>query len=56
MDIQEMLNILTAEFTKASMSRFTGQVTISINMNQGGIGQVSLQTVQNLQNFKKTKT
>ena len=44
------------QINKAKLSKFTGKMTITINMNCGGIGQVSLNKEQNLKNFAKNKT
>lgn len=42
---------ISEQIERARGDRFTGKMTIVINMNGGGIGQVSLNKEQNLKNF-----
>ena len=53
MNIEEDLIVIVSEIKKASISRFTGKLILSMNMSEGGIGQISLLLDQNLKKSSK---
>lgn len=54
--IMEKLELITDEMAKISQTKFTGKVTLEINMTQGGIGQISMNAQRILTKQTKTQT
>jgi len=52
MSIDDDLKLILEEINKTNQRRFTGKMTIALNMNQGGIGQISVNLEQNLKRGK----
>lgn len=55
-NLAEDINKMSREIVNLSKSDFTGNVAISINMNQGGIGQMSVNIQRDLKGSSGKKT
>lgn len=51
--LKKDLTDINQEIMRAVEERFTGEMTITLNMRQGGIGKISLKMEKNLKNIKK---
>lgn len=54
MSIEKDSLVILEELKKVHNSKFTGKLTLTINMNEGGIGQMSLNLERNLKKSQKT--
>jgi len=52
--IEDDLTLIVQEIKKAATTKFTGKLTLSLNMNEGGIGQMSLLLDRNLKKPSKS--
>lgn len=48
--LQKDLADIAQEIIRATEEQFTGQMTITLNMRKGGIGQIGLKMEKNLKN------
>lgn len=53
MSIEEDVLLILREIRKYNSDKFTGKMTISLNMSQGGIGQISINLEKNLKKSQK---
>lgn len=53
MSVKEDLQLIGEEIVKQSNRKFTGQMNITINMRDGGIGNISVRIDKNLKGNSK---
>ena len=51
--LEEDVSQIAQEIVRVSKEKHTGQMQITLHMNQGGIGQISVNIDKNLKNAKK---